>query len=58
MPALAGAECGIRGGGRVVIVVGEDGLGRVCQSAAFGAYERADIVVDELGSCACTTGHP
>lgn len=58
MPALAGAECGIRGGGLVVIVVGEDSLARVCQSATSGAYERADIVVDEVGSGAFSTGHP
>lgn len=57
MPALAGAGSGIRDGGGVVIVVGEHGLVGVCESAAVGADEGADIVVNEVGSAALATAH-
>lgn len=38
-------------------MVGEDCLGWICKGATLGAYEGADIIVDEVDSAAFATGH-
>ena len=58
MPALAGAWCGIRDCGGVVIAVCEGGLGGVRQGTTAGADKRANLIVDELGGAAFATDHP
>lgn len=56
MPAPAGAGCRV-GRGRVGIVVSKDDLEGICECAAAGAYERASVVVCDVGSAALATGH-